>query len=81
MPDRIKKDRSRLLTRLHQEIGEKNNGKFVGKEYRILITENGEKSMKARTDAYKQVVLEKGELGEFLTVKIKDATPSYLIAK
>ncbi len=81
MPDRIKKDRSRLLTRLHQEIGEKNNGKFVGKEYRILITENGEKSMKARTDAYKQVVLEKGELGEFLTVKIKDATPSYLIAE
>ncbi len=81
MPDRIKKDRSRLLTRLHHEIGEKNNGKFVGKEYRILITENGEKSMKARTDAYKQVVLEKGELGEFKTVKIKDATASYLIAK
>ncbi len=81
MPDRIKKDRSRLLTRLHQEIGEKNNGKFVGKKYRILITENGEKSMKARTDTYKQVVLEKGELGGFLTVKIKDATASYLIAE
>ncbi|MFQ5975691.1 MAG: tRNA (N(6)-L-threonylcarbamoyladenosine(37)-C(2))-methylthiotransferase [Candidatus Hydrothermarchaeales archaeon] len=80
IPDRIKKERSRLLTKLHQKIGQKNNERFVGRQFEILITENGKKGMQGRTDSYKPVVLKDGELGEFKRVKIIDATPSYLIA-
>jgi len=81
MPDRIKKERSRQLTKLRQDIGRKINERFIERELKILVTENGKKGMQGRSDTYKQVVLKEGKLGVFKTVKISDATPFYLIAE
>ncbi len=82
MPDRYKKERSRKLTSLQTDIGLRINERLVGKELEVLITEKGKNgTMKGRTNFYKTVVLESGNLGEFMTVRIKGATFSYLIAE
>ena len=80
MPDRIKKERSRKLTKLHHKIREKNNKKLIGTEQKILITEKGKKGLQGRTNTYKPVTLKKGKIGEFKTVKITDAKTVYLIS-
>ncbi|MBI5253059.1 MAG: tRNA (N(6)-L-threonylcarbamoyladenosine(37)-C(2))-methylthiotransferase [Euryarchaeota archaeon] len=81
MPDRIKKERSRKLALLHAKIALEKNKRCIGKEFEVLVTEFGKNNtMLARTNSYKQVVLQGANLGEFLKVKIKDAMPSYLIA-
>jgi MiaB-like tRNA modifying enzyme len=81
MPDRLKKERSRALTRLHRRISLEENRKYLGREMRVLVTEEGKGStVLARTDAYRQVVTSNGVLGEFKSVKIRDATPTYLVA-
>lgn len=79
MPDRYKKERSRKLTALIKKIGEEKNKKLIGKEYEVLIVKHGKNNtMLSRTNSYRQVVLNKGKIGEFRRVKIKDATFSYL---
>ncbi len=80
MPDWIKKERSRILTKLCEEIGLENHRKFVGRVERVLVTKKGKNNtMLARTDAYRPVVLKEGELGEFYLVKVVDATFNYLV--
>jgi MiaB-like tRNA modifying enzyme len=79
MPDWIKKERSRILTRLCREIGYENNRRFVGKKMRVLVTRHGRKNMLARTNSYRPVITE-GSLGEFKDVKIRDCTFNYLLA-
>lgn len=80
MPDWIKKERSRILTRLCEEIGLENHRKFVGKVERVLVTKRGKKNtMLARTDSYRPVVLKEGKLGEFYLVRVVDATFNYLV--
>ncbi len=82
MPHWVKKERSRKLTSLHRRISREMNQKFVERELEVLITECGKNNtLLGRTNAYKQVVLSKGELGEFQKVSIRGATPSYLIAE
>jgi MiaB-like tRNA modifying enzyme len=81
MPDRLKKERSRELSRLHRKIGLEENRRFIGKKLLVLTTERGKKEcMLGRTNSYKQVVLHGGELGEFKRIKIRDATSTYLIS-
>lgn len=81
-PDRIKKERSRRLAALHEKIALEKNKRCIGREFEVLVTEPGKSNtMLARTNSYKQVVLQGANLGEFLKVKIKDAAPSYLIAE
>ncbi len=80
MPDRPKKERSRTLTALHRKIGAENNRRFIGRRMEVLITENGKNGTRlARTNAYKQVVLNRGTCGRFVRAKIKGATAIYLI--
>ena len=84
MPDWIKKERSRILTKLCEEIGLENHRKFVGRVERVLVTKRGKRkgknnTMLARTDAYRPVVLKEGGLGEFYLVKVVDATFNYLV--
>jgi MiaB-like tRNA modifying enzyme len=82
MPDRYKKERSRELTRLHQEMGRERNRRLLGREFSVLVTEKGKDgTLQARTDSYKLVVLEEGELGERLRVRIKGATATYLVGE
>jgi MiaB-like tRNA modifying enzyme len=80
-PDRVKKERSRILTRIWQEISKEKSKKYLGKEFKALITEKRENTFLARLPSYKAVILKEGNLGEFVKVKIVGAKPNYLIGK
>ncbi len=80
-PDRIKKERSRILTKVWLKICREKNKKFLGKNFNVLITEKRENSFLARLNSYKAVVLKEGDLGSFVKVKIIGAKPNYLIGK
>jgi len=82
MPDRIKKERSRKLTKLWLTTASENNRQYLGRILEILVTEIGRnKTMKARTQNYTGVVI-RGEppLGSQQTVKITTFGPFYLTA-
>lgn len=76
----IKKERSRRLTQLMKKIGYEKHRRYVGKKLRVLITKPGKQgTLLARTDNYKQVVLQSGKIGEFTQTIIKKATSTYLV--
>jgi MiaB/RimO family radical SAM methylthiotransferase len=80
MPDRIKKDRSRMLTKLWLELAGENNRRYLGKELEVLVTERGRGgTMKARTKNYTGVVIVGvPPIGSQQTVKIIGSGPCYL---
>ena len=80
MPDRIKKDRSRKLTKLWLDIAGKNNRRYLGLKLRAIVTERGRcSSMKARTENYTGVVIKGAPpLGSQQTVRIVSFGPYYL---
>jgi len=80
-PDRIKKERSRILTKVWFKICKEKNKKFLGKNFNALITEKRENSFLARLNSYKAVILKEGDLGNFVRVKIIRAKPNYLVGK
>lgn len=80
----IKKERSRVVTKLCFEIALENNKKLIGKTQEILLTEIGKNNtLIGRTKNYKQVVIPKGKLvlGNTQKVKITAAKQGYLEAK
>jgi threonylcarbamoyladenosine tRNA methylthiotransferase CDKAL1 len=81
IPERIKKERSRVLTKIWQKILKEKSKKYLGKKFEALITEKRGNTFLARLPSFKAVILEKGKLGEFVKVKITGAKPNYLIAK
>jgi threonylcarbamoyladenosine tRNA methylthiotransferase CDKAL1 len=81
LPDRIKKERSRILTKIWQEISKEKSKKYLGKKFEALITEKRGDTFLARLPSYKAVILKEGKLGEFVKVKIVGAKPNYLIGK
>ena len=80
-PNRVRKERSRKLTKLCSQISLENNKKWIGWEGVVLVDEVGKKGMVGRNDSYKPVVLENGELGERVRVRIVDARTHYLLGK
>ncbi|MGC9031244.1 MAG: tRNA (N(6)-L-threonylcarbamoyladenosine(37)-C(2))-methylthiotransferase [Minisyncoccia bacterium] len=80
-PNRIKKERSRKLTRLWTDINLRKNKKLIGKKYQVLVTEKRENSFLARTNSYRAVILKDAKLGEYFNVKIINAKVNYLIGK
>ena len=82
IPDWIKKERSRRLTKICEEIGLENNLRFVGKKMRVLVTKRGKnETLLARADSYRPVVLEEGRIGEFYKAKVVDAKFNYLVGE
>jgi MiaB-like tRNA modifying enzyme len=80
IPDWIKKERSRKLTKLVEEIGWRKHKKFVGRKSRVLITRKGKgETMLSRTNAYRPVILRSGEIGKFVNVDIIDYSFNYLV--
>jgi len=80
MPDRIKKERSRALTRLWLEIAAQRNLQYVGEDLAALVTERGRgHTMKARAVNYQGIVVE-GDvpLGAYIKVKITESNPFYI---
>jgi MiaB-like tRNA modifying enzyme len=81
IPGWVKKERSRILTDLCRNIGEKNNRKFLGKRLRVLITRRGkDQTMLARSSSYRPVITH-GMMGEFKEVTITDCSFNYLVGK
>lgn len=80
MPDRIKKERSRALTRLWLEIAAQRNLRYVGEDLAALVTERGRgHTMKARAANYQGIVVD-GDvpLGACIKVKITRSNPFYI---
>jgi len=80
MPERIKKGRSRALTRLWLELAAQRNERYLGRTVDVLVTERGrDKSMKARLDNYIGLVLrQEVDLGTQQKARIVDTNPFYL---
>jgi len=78
LPSEVIKNRSLIASKIIKEIAYKNNQFFVGKTYRVLVTEK----MKGRNDAYKQVILDKDvKIGSFVDVEIYEANHTSLFGK
>lgn len=80
MPDRIKKDRSRELTRLWLQIAARNNERLVGRTLQARVTERGRNgTMKARAANYLgMVVYGNPVMGSSIHVKITASNSYYL---
>ncbi|MFO7966214.1 MAG: tRNA (N(6)-L-threonylcarbamoyladenosine(37)-C(2))-methylthiotransferase [Archaeoglobaceae archaeon] len=82
IPDWIKKERSRKLTRLCKQISYSTNRRFLGSEQKVLATRNGKNgTILTRTNSYRPVILQKAEIGEFYDVKIADFAENYLVGQ
>ena len=80
MPSKIKKRRSRKLTKLGKKIRLEDNQKMVGKNFEALIFREGKEDTKlARIFNGKAVVLPGGKIGQKKKVKIVDFKHNYLI--
>ena len=80
-PDKIKKERSRTLTKIWLNLCKEKNKKYLGKVFEVLVTEERENSFLARLNSYKAVILKEGRLGDFVKIKISGTKPNYLIGK
>jgi len=80
MPSRFKKDRSRRITRLWQEIAGRRNGRYLGETIVARVTERGRgRTVMARGDNYRKIaVSEPLPLGSAHRFKIVRTTPFYL---
>ncbi len=78
VPDPVKKERSRRLMRIIEEIGERIHRRYIGMKVRALVTERSFRSwsMTARLDNYFPVVLPLREelMGEWVDVIVEDAS-------
>ena len=76
----ISKQRSKILTKICDEISFEQNKKYIGRKFKILITEIGKNnSVIGRAGNYKPVVLKNNlYIGTYKNVKIKDAASTHL---
>ncbi len=86
MPDileRIKKERSRLLTKAYHTIAYELHRSLVGLITEVIVTEKGkEGSVIARDSSYRNIVIQENlKLGEKHPVRMVDARTNYLIGK
>ena len=82
---RVKKKRSKELTKLRFKISHQRNERYVGKRMNTTILEEGKgDTLKGRTDNYKVVVInedDKSLIGKRVEVDIVDAKDVYLEAE
>lgn len=84
LPDiigRVKKERSRELTRVHHAIAHQLHKRWIGRVVKVLVTEKGENNtVIARNMTYKNIVIKEDlPLGMCYRVKIVGAQPTYLV--
>ena len=79
----IVKERSKMSTKLCSTISKENNLRHIGKNYTMLVTKKGKNNtVVGRTENYKPIVIrENVEIGEFVSVKVKDAASTYLVGR
>jgi len=83
LPDRIKKDRSRIITKLFHEMNEETNQGFIGKNEEVLVVERRADSFISRTNSGRAVVLEKNglKLGDFIKIRVIGSKWNYLVGE
>ena len=85
LPDSVKKKRTRILTKICEEISLKKNLRFINKVLNVLITNKGEKGyLEGRAQDYRCVIVKSDNeklIGKFINVEITDVMPYYLIGK
>ena len=86
MPDileRVKKERSRALTKAYHEIASELHRSLVGLLTEVIVTEKGKKgSVIARDPSYRNIVIQKNlKLGERHPVRIVGARTNYLVGE
>lgn len=83
MPDRIKKDRSRELTRLWLELAAQRNRRYKGTILDALVTEQGRgNTMKARAVNYTGIVIEgRPLLGSTVRVMVTESNAFYVMGR
>lgn len=86
LPTQTIKKRSEIAAALIRKIATEKNKRYVGRVMKVLVVERGKgKTMKARSENYKQVVVEGVEgaalLGKFVRVKIRDANHGSLFGE
>lgn len=81
-PDRIKKERSRVLNQVCDKIKIQKNKKYLGQEYQVLVIKKSKNNtFLSRNEIGKAIILKKGKVGTFQKVKIIGFKPHYLIGK
>ncbi|MEA2004171.1 MAG: tRNA (N(6)-L-threonylcarbamoyladenosine(37)-C(2))-methylthiotransferase, partial [archaeon] len=76
------KRRSKLLTDAVDAVCLERNESWIGRKCPVLISKIGEKGgLVGRNFAYKQVVVDDGQLGKFVDVEIVEARKGYLIGR
>lgn len=83
LPDWVKKERSRALTRLTERIYDEENLRWIGRELPVLVTEQKKSgSVIARDATYQNIVIpEEILLGTRLRVKVTGHHRHYLLAE
>ncbi len=79
LPDRIKKDRSRIINELFKNYNYEKNKEYIGKKIEVLIVEKRKNKYLSRTNSGRAVTLKEGKIGEKVKVKIIDCKWNYLI--
>lgn len=75
----ILKKRSKEIESLKMKITKEDNLKLIDTNQEVLLIEKGSKGgIVARTNSYIPVIVQNGKLGTFKTVKISEATSTYL---
>lgn len=79
LPGFVKKERSRILTKLAREFSLEGNKQFEGREEEILVTEKGRTgNFIGRNLSYKPVIIKSDERGKFVRKRIKKARAKFL---
>ena len=76
------KRRSTMLSARCREIGYEQNKRYIRHIVEGLVTKEGEKGgYVVRLPNYKPAIIRGGKIGDFVTIKITDARPTYLLGE
>ncbi|ABW01834.1 tRNA (N(6)-L-threonylcarbamoyladenosine(37)-C(2))-methylthiotransferase [Caldivirga maquilingensis] len=83
VPDQVKKQRSSMLSKVALEVAYSRNLEYVGGTYEGLISSIGFKGrgLMARLMDYRPVIINEGDLGSFVKIKVTGASSINLIGK
>ncbi len=83
VPDRVKKERSSILSRVALEVSLSRNMKYVNGVYEGIVSSRGfmGRGFMVRLMDYRPVIVKEAYLGSFVKVKVTGATPINLIGE
>jgi MiaB-like tRNA modifying enzyme len=74
LPGAVIAERSRVMSAICRSIALRKNRQLIGREFEVLLTEKAGRGVAGRTHSYRQVIVKDGKLGEFVRVRISDAS-------